>query len=93
MPSIRRIDENKIFRTDDLDLAAYLMTCGLRFWGIEGHDPAALIFVLTPQPHPSFLAAYAGGLAVANVTAVGRALRNPPVLHPDSLAFPHKPFS
>ena len=75
MPSIQRINENQTFRADDLHLAAYLMTCGLRLWGIEYHDPTAPIFVLTPQPLPSLLAAYAEGLTVVNVTALGRALR------------------
>lgn len=75
MPSIQRINENKTFRTDGFHLAAYLMTCGLRLWGIEYQDSAAPIFVLTPQPHPSLLAAHAEGLTAANVTALGPALR------------------
>ncbi|MBN1814952.1 MAG: hypothetical protein JXA14_24150 [Anaerolineae bacterium] len=72
---MQRIAVDQIFETSDLYLAAYLLTRGLRLWATDAHDPARVIFVLTPPPQPADLSAYTQDRAEVNVSEFGRALR------------------
>ncbi len=72
---MQRVSTDQTFETSDLYLASYLLTRGLRLWGTDNHDPARVIFILQPRPHPDDLAAYAENRAMVNVGDFGRALR------------------
>ena len=73
---MKRIGENRLFRSSDLYLCAFLVARGAELLSTVADNPVRVEFLLAPKPAAKDLEAWAGGWATVNAREFSRALRH-----------------